>query len=148
MTDLEYKAALHRGDAVLHRGDAVVVPTIDPTIDEADAILAEEEKNLRSTRWENVSGKALKDWATAIMHATGCNRKEARLVVLMQVRMITKELSAKSSGEETTYGKCKQCICGRTMLQDVKAQFLSSKWRCPLRRWWNFWKHSPDCRIS
>jgi hypothetical protein len=47
---------------------------------------AEERK---SDRWENVVGKALKDWVTATMVKRGVTREEARKIVLDDIKIST-----------------------------------------------------------
>lgn len=48
-------------------------------------ILTDEQRS-HMDRWERVSGKALKDWVTAIMKRMGTTRDEARGVVLRIIK--------------------------------------------------------------
>lgn len=43
------------------------------------------EERAKNTRWENVSGKALKDWVTRIMLQNRMTRADARIVVLCHI---------------------------------------------------------------
>lgn len=52
-----------------------------------------EDGNNLSTRWEFVIGKALKDWATALMQF-GMTRDEARVIVLAEVKEMTERVNA------------------------------------------------------
>lgn len=42
-----------------------------------------------SDRWENVVGKSLKDWVTAVMATRKITRDEARKVVLTEIKALT-----------------------------------------------------------
>jgi hypothetical protein len=50
-----------------------------------------EDGNNLSTRWEFVVGKALKDWATALMQF-GMTREEARNIVLSDIKEQTERV--------------------------------------------------------
>lgn len=49
----------------------------------------------KSPRFEVVSGKALKDWVTAVMKTTGWNRAQSREFILERIRSIIQYLEAK-----------------------------------------------------
>lgn len=54
----------------------------------------------KSTRWENVVGKALKDLATAVMQRDGVNRDQARLTILLSIQQATRVIGG-LNGRET-----------------------------------------------
>jgi hypothetical protein len=45
-------------------------------------------KERESDRWENVVGKALKDWITSVMKRDKLTRAEARVKVLLQIKQL------------------------------------------------------------
>lgn len=63
-------------------------------------------ENPDSPRWEYVIGKALKDYATALMGTLGKTRAEARDLILHRIAVLTAELTAVETRTMCTADTC------------------------------------------
>lgn len=81
--------------------------------------------NPESKRWENVVGKAVKDWTTAIMASRGVTREDARQVVLGFIREVTEELTAATTDSMTFPPKsCPWCELEYELTPDTEREHL------------------------